>query len=46
MIRYKIINADDEIIGYITANSIEYASAKLKFRYGDNACFLRLERES
>jgi len=43
---WNVINADDTVIDSVTTslNNRKAASEKLKYRYGESACFLKLAK--
>ena len=48
MYRYQVVNADNQILRFLTVSGtyqerLTALSGKVKHLYGDNACFLKIE---
>ena len=43
LIRYNIVNADEDVIGQVVAPTLEAAAKKVGVRFGSVSCFLRLD---
>jgi len=40
---YHVLNAEDQIIWKVFANDLKEAALKVKEKFGDDSCFLRIE---